>query len=461
MQKPLFWHQGLFLQPQHFQLEGLHTQALLAPLHTLLTPHFWGVCEMSIQKSALGNRTFSLLKGEFLFPDATHVTFPGNALIEARSFEKDWEDSGKPLTVFIGIRKWNPAGENVTVLPNLDDISRVTTRFVSTADAEEIVDLHQTGPTAQVKQLHFVLRCFWGHEIDQLGDYVLIPLGQLVRTGDEISLSTGFVPPSLTLTSDETLLNYIKEIRDEIFARARQLEAYKKARGIHTAEFGARDMVYLLALRSLNRYVPILHHFTETRQVHPWLVYGVLRQLVGELSSFSEEISVMGESVNGTPLLMSYDHRRLGECFSGAHSLIIRLLDEITAGPDYMIPLLYDGTYFAADLPPALFSGGNRYYLVFETQSDPQSLLQALETAGKLGARESLPLLIARALPGVRLDHLVLPPQELPRRAFSIYFQIDHHSDLWNRVETSNNLALYWDTAPEDLKVELMVVGRS
>jgi len=79
----------------------------------------------------------------------------------------------------------------------------------------------------------------------------------------------------------------------------------------------------------------------------------------------------------------------------------------------------------------------------------------------KLGARESLPILIARALPGVRLEHLDLPPQELPRRARSIYFQVDHHSDQWAYVERGNNIALYWDVAPEDLKVELMVVGRS
>lgn len=461
MDRPLFWHQGLFLQPQHFQLEGLHTRALMTPFHTLLTPHFWGVGEMGIQKSALGNRTFNLTKGEFIFPDTTHVTFPGNALIEARSFESDWEEGGKPLPVLVGIRKWNATGENVTVLPNLENLSGVTTRFVTTADAEDAVDLHQTGPTAQVKCMQYVLRLFWGTEVDQLGDYVLIPVGELVRTGEEVGLSPSYIPPCMTLSSDDTLMNLVKEIRDEIFARARQLEAYKKSRGIHTAEFGARDMVYLLALRSLNRYVPVLHHFTETRQVHPWHAYGMLRQLVGELSTFSEEVSVMGELWDGTQLLMGYEHRRLGECFSGAHSLIIRLLDEITAGPEYMIPLLYDGTYYAADLAPAVFSGGNRYYLVFETQADPQPLLQSLETAGKLGARESLPLLIARALPGIRLDHLVLPPQELPRRAFSIYFQLDHHSDLWSRVEKGNNLALYWDTAPEDLKVELMVVGKS
>jgi type VI secretion system protein ImpJ len=461
MDKPLFWHQGLFLQPQHFQMEGLHSRSLLAPFHSFQAPHFWGVGELEIQKAALGNRSFSLIKGEFLFPDTTHVVLPGNALVEARSFEEGWIEGGKPLTVFLGIRKWNNTGENVTVLPGLDALSGVTTRFVTTADAIETPDLHQSGPTAQVKYLDYMLRIFWETEMDQLGDYVLLPIAKLIRTGDEIALAPDFVPPCLTLSSDAVLLKLVKEVRDEIFARARQLEAYKKARGIHTAEFGARDMVYLLALRSLNRYVPLLYHFTESRQVHPWTVYGLLRQLIGELSTFSIQVGVMGELTDGTSLLPGYDHRRLGECFTSAHDLIIRLLDEITAGPEYIIQLLYDGTYFAADLNPAIFGGNYRYYLVFETQADPQPLLQSLETAGKLGAREALPLLIAKALPGIRLDHLVLPPQELPRRAFSIYFQLDHHSDLWSRVEKGKNLALYWDTAPEDLKVELMVVGRS
>lgn len=461
MDKPLFWHQGLFLQPQHFQLEGLYTRSLFRPFYDFLTPYFWGIGELTVQKAALGNRSFNLLKGEFIFPDATHVVFPGNALIEARSFEADWVDGGKPLTVWVGIRKWNSGGENVTVLPTLDSLSGVTTRFVTSSEPQDAPDLHQSGPIAQVKQLHFLLRLFWETEIDQLGDYVLLPICQLVRTGDEIVISSGFIPPTLSITGDSVLLKLVKEIRDEIAARSRQLESYKKDRGIHTAEFGARDMVYLLALRSLNRYVTILHHFTESRQVHPWTVYGFLRQLIGELSTFSIQVSALGEVSDGTPPLPLYDHRRLWECYSGAHDLIIRLLNEITAGPEYIIQLLYDGTYFAADLDPGVFEGGNRYYLVFETQADPQPLLQSLETAGKLGAREALPLLIARALPGIRLDHLVVPPQELPRRAFSIYFQLDHHSDLWSRVEKGKNIALYWDVAPEDLKVELMVVGRS
>ena len=87
-------------------------------------------------------------------------------------------------------------------------------------------------------------------------------------------------------------------------------------------------------------------------------------------------------------------------------------------------------------------------------------MLDSLESIAKLGSRETLPLLIARALPGVKLDYLKIPPQELPRRADSCYFQIDHHSNQWARIEQGNNLALYWDSAPEDLSIELMITGR-
>ena len=156
----------------------------------------------------------------------------------------------------------------------------------------------------------------------------------------------------------------------------------------------------------------------------------------------------------------AYDHMQLGDCFTRIHDMVNRLLDEITAGPEYMIELIYDGTYFTADLLPAMFGGGNRYYLVLETQADPEPLLHSLETAGKLGTRESLPLLIARALPAIQMNHLAVPPQELPRRAHAVYFQIDHHTEQWAQVENGRNIALYWDTAPEDLKAELMIVGR-
>jgi len=461
IQRPLFWHQGLFLQPQHFQLADLYHEALLAPLKKYLEPYFWGVGEMEIQKTGLGNRTFQLVKGEFLFPDGTYAVFPGNAVIEARSFEEAWIEGGKPFTVFVGVKKWSKAEDNVAVLPHLENISKVASRFVTLEDPEAVRDLHHAGPSAEVKRLYHVLRIFWETERDQLGDYTVLPVGRLVRKGEEITLAEDFVPPSLSISSSEILSKSVREVRDQIAARGRQLEEYKTQKGIHGAEFGTRDMIYFLALRSLNRYVPLLHHLTAAGRVPPWTVYGVLRQLVGELSAFSERFTVLGESAGGEDGLPDYDHETIWACFHAAQTRVTELLDEITAGPEYVIRLQYDGTYYAAELPAAMFEGRNRFYLVFETEGDPKMVHQALETIAKLSSREQLPILIARALPGIRLDPLSDPPQELPRRAHCLYFQIDHHSDQWPPVQKGKNMGLYWDSAPEDLQVDLMVVGRS
>jgi type VI secretion system protein ImpJ len=460
-QRPLFWHQGLFLQPQHFQLLDHSFRSLLSPFHDFLEPHFWGIGQVEIQKAALGNRSFSLLRGNLLFPDGTHTVFPGNALVEARSFEESQIGGGAPFPVYLGLKKWNEAGENVTVLDKLDNLSRVTTRFVAPADPEKVPDLHAGGPSGQVKKMYYLLKIFWETEKEQLGDFVLLPVAQLERAGAEIALMSRFIPPSLTVAASEVLLKVVQEIRDQIAARSRQLEEYKRQRGIQTAEFGSRDMVYLLALRSLNRYVPALFHFTETQQVHPCAVYAALRQLIGELSTFSERVNVLGEVEGGTRALPAYDHRNLWECFSAAQALIARLLDEITAGPEYVFRLVSDGTYFAADLDPAVFEARNRFFLVLKTEEDPKAVLQSLATIVKMSSREHLPILIARALPGIRLEQLAAPPQELPRRAHSLYFSVDIHSDLWSFVEKGRNLALYWDSAPDDLEAELMVVGRS
>jgi hypothetical protein len=184
--RPLFWYQGLFLQPQHLQLLERSLQTLLVPFQGIPPATPLGRVGDGDSKAALGIRSFALGKGTFLFPDGTFAVLPGNALVEGRTFDQAWVEGGKPFQVHVGVRKWNEAGENVTVLTKLENLADVTTRFVSRADPEDVQDLHSGGPVGQVKRLHYVLRIFWESERDQLGDYVLLPIAQLERMGEEI-----------------------------------------------------------------------------------------------------------------------------------------------------------------------------------------------------------------------------------------------------------------------------------
>jgi len=48
--RPIFWYQGLFLQPQHFQRQDLLAQFRLQPFQTYMHPHFWGFGKLRIQE---------------------------------------------------------------------------------------------------------------------------------------------------------------------------------------------------------------------------------------------------------------------------------------------------------------------------------------------------------------------------------------------------------------------------
>jgi type VI secretion system protein ImpJ len=82
-----------------------------------------------------------------------------------------------------------------------------------------------------------------------------------------------------------------------------------------------------------------------------------------------------------------------------------------------------------------------------------------MEHVAKLSPKKHLPTLITRAVPGLPLEYFPVPPPGLPRRANSLYFRIDHTSTLWLDVESTKILSLFWDTAPSDLKAELVVLG--
>ena len=176
-----------------------------------------------------------------------------------------------------------------------------------------------------------------------MDDYQLMPVAQMHREGEEIVLFRSFIPPLLTVAASEQTRRMVKDIHDQVMSRCRQLEEYKSPKEAQAMGLDAGYIVFLLALRSLNRWVPILQHLSEVKNVHPWRYYGVFRQIIGELSTFSDNVGAAGESLDGTRILPAYDHLNLGACFSAAQALVGRLLDGISVGPGHLIRLVFDG----------------------------------------------------------------------------------------------------------------------
>lgn len=457
----IYWHQGMFLQPQHFQLAERVQLLQQKPVTQSGLPHFWGVGELSLSAAAVANQRIEIRSATLFFADQTYVEYPGNAVIAERSFEAAWVQSDKPLRVYLGLRRFSPDGGNVNVAAQLSDSSQASTRYGATWRADDVSDLYGDGPVAQVRAMTHVVRVFFEHELGALQDYELIPIATLQSDGSSIRLSEDYVPPCYTLTGSPVLQQEVRDIRDELAGRARQLQAYKRPQdGQRMGGDGGTDVGLLLALRSLNRYCPLLQHVCEDVRVHPWHVYGLLRQVVGELSSFSERFNMFGEADDGSPGLPAYDHRDLRRCFARARQLISHLLNEITVGAEFIVPLVLEGDLYTGVLPKRFFTEHNRFYLMVHSMQGLEEIARAVETDARLGPTEEMPKLISLALPGLELSHLASAPRGLPRREDAHYFRIEQIGRQWEAIERDGQIALAWVDAPQNLRADVVVVRR-
>lgn len=447
--KPLFWHQGLFLQPQHFQLADLHQLHRLRAVREFGLPFFWGLTQFEVREGALERRNFEISDIEVLFDDGNLVTSPGNAVLAPRSFDTAWEDGEKPFMVYLGLRKWNPEGGNVAMVDG-DGAATANTMFSASSNPEETPDYLGGGPTAQVKPLRYVLRLFWETELADLGSYNLIPLARLTLDGEQVRVDRSFIPPLISISASDELSNIFKDISDQVASRCRRLEEYKNPGGLGGGDLDFTSTVYLLALRTLNRYAPMLRHLTEAPHVHPWHAYGVLRQTIGELSSFSREVTALGEGMQGQKLLPDYDHENLGDCFRSARAIITRILDSLTAGPEFMSQFVWDDPYYTAEMPDRAFGPGNSFWLLVRADDSEQARKEILKVA-KLSATHGMSTLLARAVHGIGLVYEENPPPGLPRTKGAVCFRIDTESAMWPEVENSKSLSLYWDGAPKEM----------
>lgn len=456
--RPIFWHQGLFLQPQHFQHSDMLHQQRQALIAGYTSPYPWGVVSVDIDEEALQARQIRLRGLSLLMRDGSLVRYPGNAMLESRRFSLDELADGR--TVYIGLHRMMQGQANVCVVDHADQAASAQTRMAATADPVVVADAYAEGPEGQLDLMTYVLRLFWDDEVADMGQYDVLPVLRIEQDGDMARLQRQFIPPCLNIAASPTLVEQLRQIRDEISGRARQLEVFKPTSVARTEDMDANHVSLLMALSVLNRYGPLLNHALESPHSHPWQVYGMLRQLVGELSTFSDRYDMMGNARDGTAHIPAYHHDDMAPGLSAVGTLVRVLLNEIAAAPEMLVRLEPSGPsegLYAALLPEGFFGKRHRYHLLVHGDLEAEDLAQALSRDLKLCAPQDMETLVTHSLAGVELMHLAEPPRGIPRRSGALYFYIDPLSEAWGHVEEAGEIALFATGAPADLQVELIV----
>jgi len=453
--KSIYWHQGLFLKPHHFQYLYAQQAHEIFKLKASLSPFFWGVRMLNIDKKALLNKSVSIDALEIVFLDGSRVAVGENAILPARSFEEKYDEIENGMTLYVGIKTFDTNIANVTELDSYGALENVTTRFVTHREASDVANLYHKDASAQIQFMDYVLKLFFEDEIENLHGYQTIPVARLKKENEQIVLSDNFVPPLLEVKADPNLYATVKTIQTDLTSHLLQLQEYKLPSHIVLQE--PNYLTYVMALQALSSYVPKLENMIRVSK-HPFDFYELFLELVGILSTFSNRVTIFGKLENGKSLISEYDHLNLYDCFDAIQQLIKELLDAIIVGPDYILPFVKNDTTFTLDCPLSIFHGHYRYFLLLKTPTEQETLSTYFVEFAKIAAYSEIETIVERSLLGLPFEPYDMPLQGMPQGEENSYFELVTKDIQWEHIQQMQNITIVFDEALEDVSIELVVL---
>ncbi|MDR2444049.1 MAG: type VI secretion system baseplate subunit TssK [Deltaproteobacteria bacterium] len=457
-QRPIYWQQGTFLEPQHFQIQDVQSCERAAFLTSAFHAYPWGFYDLEIDHEALSNFVFQILRLDLWLPDGRRLALPGNVQIAPRSFAKSWTNTDEPLWVALAVPIFSKTSPNVNDSPLDETLSPFGRRlFNAQSEPEMLPDLLGNGPEARVDMLYYNAYLLFGDEASQPMEAVTVTsLARLTRDGEKVLVKSDFAPPAIRLFTDNPLRQLVVDVLEILKAKGRQLEEYKLTPARSKLESnGAGGIALVTVLIIVCRYIARLHYLLVPKALHPYTAFSVLRELAAELTVFAPGLSALGESLSGTGQGLSpYDHTNPYPAFEETKIMIARLLDSVSLGPEMILIFKRETTYFSVDLPSKL-TGDYICWLSIRSGAPRESLADSLTNYGKLAAPSRVEQLIAFNLPGIALTPLAVPPFGLPRSPDITYFSLRQTDPMWSEALKSRRLTLFWDKAPEGTIVSL------
>ncbi|MDR2349960.1 MAG: type VI secretion system baseplate subunit TssK [Deltaproteobacteria bacterium] len=462
--KPIFWREGTFLEPQHFQMMELQRREELAFALGALHPWPWGVSALKINDDALSNFTMEILELDVWLPWAQRLTLSENLILKPRSFRRAWTDPATPLDACVAVPYFRSTGGNVEIGPwEREDPSKPRGTgenvpgsagkiFSPSGEPEKIPDLFAGGSEGNVDTLSFNAGLLFGDEIGGADGVELIPVARLAREGERVR-RLPFSPPSIRIYSGNPLNGLVRDVLEILKAKGGELEEYKITPAqSRTEPMASNSLALVTALGIVLRHTARLHTLMEAPSTHPYAAFGALRELASELTLFFPGAPAFGESAEGAvKSLVAYNHADPYPAFSETRNLIAKLLGSISPGPEVSLTFARDPRdprFFTLDMPPSL---DNNHAFWISAGSDPDGeSARTLASRGKLASPERLGSLISYNLPGVSLAPLRDAPLGLPRRKDTLYFGVRQKDPLWEEALKARKLAFFWDDAPEN-----------
>lgn len=442
------WSEGMYLGPHQFQVQNRYFEDSLRFATSSLWFEPYGLVGCELDREALINGVVSLIHARGVLPDGLCFHMPDcDALPAPRPIADLFPVTRDTVTVLLAIPPRRRNGLNCSV----EAESTAKVRFVAQTSLQfdENTGLDEQPVRLGRKNVCLML------DTEETGDLVTLPVARVMRDGaGHFAFDPSFIPPCLEIAASERILALLGRLLEILEEKSHALGRGRQEGARSWSEYSTRDIANFWMLHTVHSSLAPLRHLYISKRKHPEELYVELARLGGALCTFA-----LDSHPGSMPL---YDHRNLDKCFEALDTHIRTHLETIVPTNCISIPLVKRANFFyEAQVVDQRCLDRSKWVFAISSSVGEVEAIQKTPSLVKVCSKQYLPKLVERALPGMQLTHLSIPPAAISTRVDMQYFSIDRTGPCWENIVASRQIGIY---VPGDLpnpKLELLVVLES
>ncbi len=438
----VFWGEGLFLRPQHFQQQDAYHEARLRDIAASLHPYAWGVRQCSFDLQSLASGTLRPLQISAIFPDGELYSAPtDDDLPEALSLA-DLPAGVQVTTLYLALPLLRVHGGNCG--SEVDGAARFTQSNRATPD------LYTDAGEAELGYLRKTVRLLTEDEARDA--FSALPIARIRRTSTgSYELDDEFIAPSLGIAASPVLMLQLRRLLDALQAKTDALYGMHREPSQHIVEFRSGDIASFWLLHTANSSFAALSHLFRHPGMAPERLFQELSRLAGGLMTFSKSYALSD--------LPSYRHSAPQAGFDTLFKIIRELLDTVISERYFSIALTeVKPSFHLGRIDSQRIDEKSAFYLGVAADIPGSELAHTVPVRFKVGAPDDVDKCVLSALPGVKLTHAAQVPAAIPVRPGSQYFAIEPRGPLYERMLKAESITIYVPSGVRELKLELIAL---
>jgi type VI secretion system protein ImpJ len=419
----------MYLGPHPFQTQSRYFEDSITFLAASLWRQPWGLLHAELDQKAIRNGSAVLLHASGIFSDGLTFELPNSAPApEPRNLLEVFPSTDALLPLYLAVppRRDNGFDCDLTA-PGADArFSRMarTLRDETNGMDEREIDLGQ-------KNIRLVT------EAELTPGMLSIPLAQVLRDGrGHLVYDEDFIPACLRLSASEPLMLLARRLIETIGEKSATIARGAKRHGRFEAGTAALDVANYWFLHALHSALPPLQHLSATSHAHPEDFFLELSRLAGALCTFALD--------SDPRQLPAYDHRNPGPTFRALDAHIRRHLEIVV--PSNTVSLAFQPVepyMYAAPVADERCLRRARWLLGVRSSLGESDLLKLAPRLIKVCSSKFVPELVKRALPGMTLTHVPVPPSAIRAEADMQYFAIETTGPCWEHILQTRSVGVY------------------